>query len=160
MDLFASSDNNQCGKFYSLHWCRGTAGVNAFGFLWIGENCWINAPYRVIGRVWRSLLEQGAVATILVPLWQSATWWLLIAPDAIHLSEFVVDWMWLPRTRQDLFLGGCAPGRAVYPPDWPVMALRVDFSPGRRIRCPLSKRQRCVYGGCSACWSSSWHRSQ
>ncbi len=28
MDLFASSDNAQCDKFYSLHWCRGIAGVN------------------------------------------------------------------------------------------------------------------------------------
>ncbi len=32
VDLFASGANNQCGKFYSLHWCRGTAGVNAFAF--------------------------------------------------------------------------------------------------------------------------------
>ncbi len=33
VDLFASSDNAQCKKFYSLQWCRGTAGVND---LWIG----------------------------------------------------------------------------------------------------------------------------
>ena len=26
VDLFASSDNTQCEKLYSLHWCRGTAG--------------------------------------------------------------------------------------------------------------------------------------
>ena len=58
VDLFASSDNAQCKKFYSLHWCRGTAGVNAFGFPWSGENCWINAPYRAIDRVWRALKEQ------------------------------------------------------------------------------------------------------
>jgi hypothetical protein len=38
VDLFASSDNAQCEKFYSLHWCRGTAEVNAFGFPWSGEN--------------------------------------------------------------------------------------------------------------------------
>ena len=77
VDLFASSDNNQCGRFYSLHWCRGTLGVNAFGYSWSGENCWINAPYRVIGRVWRALREQNSVATILVPLWESSTWWHL-----------------------------------------------------------------------------------
>jgi hypothetical protein len=50
VDLFASSDNAQCEKFHSLHWCRGTAGVNAFGFLWSGEHCWVNAPYKAIGR--------------------------------------------------------------------------------------------------------------
>ncbi len=32
MDLFASSKNNQCGQFYSLHWCRGSAGCDAFTF--------------------------------------------------------------------------------------------------------------------------------
>ncbi len=37
VDLFASGANNQCEKFYSLHWCRGTAGVNAFAFDWGGE---------------------------------------------------------------------------------------------------------------------------
>jgi hypothetical protein len=29
VDLFVSSDNAQCRKFYSLHWCRGKAGVMA-----------------------------------------------------------------------------------------------------------------------------------
>jgi hypothetical protein len=91
IDLFASSDNNQCGRFYSLHWCRGTLGVNAFSFTWIGENCWINAPYRLIGRVWRYLMAQHAVATILVPKWESSTWWHLVVPDASHLSDWVVD---------------------------------------------------------------------
>ncbi len=32
LHLFASGANNQCEKFYSLHWCRGTASVNAFAF--------------------------------------------------------------------------------------------------------------------------------
>jgi len=32
VDLFASSDNAQCKKFYFLHWRRGTTGVNALGF--------------------------------------------------------------------------------------------------------------------------------
>jgi hypothetical protein len=28
VDLFASGANDKCEKFYSLHWCRGTTGVN------------------------------------------------------------------------------------------------------------------------------------
>jgi len=32
LDLFASGAVNQSGKFYSLHWFRGTAGVNVFAF--------------------------------------------------------------------------------------------------------------------------------
>ncbi len=38
VDLFASGANIQCERFYSLHWCRGTAGVNAFAFNWGGES--------------------------------------------------------------------------------------------------------------------------
>ncbi len=91
VDLLASSDNAQREKFYSLHWCRGAAGVNIFGFPWFGENCWANAPYMAIGRVWRALREQQAVATLLVPNWESSTWWYLVVPDGPHLSEYVVD---------------------------------------------------------------------
>jgi hypothetical protein len=32
IDLFASNANNLCGRFYSLHWCIGTGGVNAFAY--------------------------------------------------------------------------------------------------------------------------------
>ncbi len=37
MDLFASSDNAHCKKFYSLRWCRDTAWVNVFSFPWTGD---------------------------------------------------------------------------------------------------------------------------
>ncbi len=42
VDLFASNANNQCARFFSLHWCRGSSGINAFGQPWDGENCWAN----------------------------------------------------------------------------------------------------------------------
>ena len=50
VDLFASGANNLCARFYALHRCRGAAGINAFGQLWTGENCWINCPYSLIGK--------------------------------------------------------------------------------------------------------------
>jgi hypothetical protein len=31
-NIFSSNENNLCLQLYSLHWCRGTFGVNAFGF--------------------------------------------------------------------------------------------------------------------------------
>ena len=135
VDSFASRDNTQCGSFYSLHWCRGTLGVNAFGYSWSGENGWINAPYRVIGRVSRALREQNSMASILVPLWESSTGWHLVVPDAIQLSESVVDWVWPPWGEMGLFLGGAAPGRSVL-----LMAVKVDFSTQGYPRRWLSKR--------------------
>ena len=156
VDLFSSGTNNQCERFYSLHWCRGTAGVNAFAFTWSGESAWVHCPFRLIGRVLRKLKHDGAAATMLVPLWESATWWGLVVPDAAHFSEEVggLDW----RGDPSLFIPGGAPGgREVLPPDWPIMAVRFDFSPGGdRRRIPL--RDRCIHGGCAACRSLSWHR--
>ncbi len=34
VDLFASNANSQCERLYSLRWCHGTAGVNAFALYW------------------------------------------------------------------------------------------------------------------------------
>jgi len=152
--------NNHRSMIYSLHWCRGTSGVNGFGFDWSFDNCWIHAPFRLIGKIWRKLKEQGARATIIVPRWTSTTWWHLIAPDAIHLSKFIVDWMWLPRNDPSLFVADHTPGGRVIisPPDWQSMALLVDFSdthPNYR----LSKRDRCIQEGCHAYASNTWRRS-
>ncbi len=60
---------------------------------------------------------------MLIPVWVSATWWHLVAPDMMHLSEKVVDWVWLPREDPSLFIPGVVPGRDVVPPDWRVMGL-------------------------------------
>ncbi len=40
VDLFASAKNIKCERFYSLHWCRGSAGCDAFAFDWSGEAAW------------------------------------------------------------------------------------------------------------------------
>ena len=53
MDLFVSSENNQCDRFYSMHWCRGSAGCDALAFDWSGEAARVSCPYRMIGRGWR-----------------------------------------------------------------------------------------------------------
>jgi hypothetical protein len=50
-DTFSTNENNHCSKFYFLHWCRGTSGVNGFVFDWSLDNCWIHAPFRLIGKI-------------------------------------------------------------------------------------------------------------
>ncbi len=103
-DLFASSANNQCERFYSLHRCRGSAGVNAFAFyLGIGP-VWVNCPYRLLGRVWRKLRNDGTTTTMLDPLWQSSTWWDFLAPDGVHFAKEVIDWVSLPKGEHNLFV--------------------------------------------------------
>ncbi len=58
---------------------------------------WVNCPYRLLGRVWRKLRNDGTTTTVLVPLWQSSTWWGLMAPDGVYFSMEVIDWVWHPR---------------------------------------------------------------
>ena len=99
-----------------------TAGVNAFAFNWGGESAWINCPFILIDRVWRNLQSDASIATLLVPLWESATWWTLLVPNANHFAKAVVDWVWLPMMEPTLFVPGVGPtGREVTPPDWPII---------------------------------------
>ena len=67
--------------------------------------------------------------------------------DAIYLSEFLVDWVWLPRNDPSLFVLGQTPGgRVISPPDWQTKALRVDFSE-TQSNYMLSQRDRCIQEG-------------
>ncbi len=149
IDQIALGAKNLFDRFYSLHMCKGSEGVNAFAYDWSGVTAWIYCPYKIVGRVWEKSQHDGAIATMLIPLRESATWWRLVVPDAAHFVEAVVDWVWLPRSDPDLFIPGTAPGRAIEPPDWPIMAVRIDFlASGDQRRIPL--RDRCVHVGCSA----------
>ncbi len=119
---------------------------------------WVSFPYRIIGRVWQKLRQERVVAIIIVFFWESFAWWGLVVPDSAHLANEGVDWEWLDMSDPDLFVHGSAPaGRAVVPPDWPLLVARVDFSEaGAHQRIPLS--DRCLEGRCGACRSRSWHR--
>ena len=67
-DLFSSRTNNQRDRYYSLYWCLGMAGVNAFAFDRSGESDWVHCPFRLIGRVLKELKHDGVAATMLVLL--------------------------------------------------------------------------------------------
>ena len=55
---------------------------------------------------------------MLVPLWESATWWTLLVLDAIHFAKAVVDWVWLPWMEPALFEPGVGlAGKDGVPPD-------------------------------------------
>ncbi len=78
---------------------------------------------------------------MLIPLWESAPWWQLVSPDACHFAECVLNWVWLLRDDPSLFVAGTTPGRAVLPPDWQFMAVRLDFSRDSTAGT-LGKRER------------------
>ena len=127
-------------------------------FDWNLDIFWVHAPFYLIGKIWRKLREQKAIATLIVPFWTSATLEHLIAPDAKHFSELVIDCMWLPMNDSSLFVSGkTASGCIISPPNWQTTALRVDFSSSQPNRV-LSKRDRCIQEGCYACGRNNWRR--
>ena len=150
IDLFASSKNTHCARFFSRFGCPGTLGVDAFSHDWSLENNWINPPFSLIGRVWLRLQSSLASASMIVPFWPSAPWWNLVTVDGVHLASSIVDWMWLPRW-DTLFTPGhpqAQTSSGVSSPRWQVLAIRVVFGPRG---APSSMASRCTRGGCPSC---------
>jgi hypothetical protein len=146
VDRFGTHLNRLCPRFFSRHWCPGTSGVDSFAFSWFEEVGWINPPFSLIGRVFRKLQRERAVATLVVPVWRGRSWWPLIAPDGTHLDSHTVDWVWLPRETAT-FLPGVSSGNQIAreAPRWHILAIRFDFS----TNIPhLPKASRCISQYC------------
>ena len=127
VDRFASSLNAQCPRFNALYHCPGVEAVDCFAQQWQGENNWCNPPFGLMGRLWSLLREQRVEATVIMPVWRSATWWPLVCVNGFW-SPAVVDVLPLPRGRH-LFTPGVASGNqfGVGAPHWDVVAVRVSF---------------------------------
>ena len=76
VDLFASSANAQCDKFFSAARCPGTAGVDALMQSWRGMKCYANPPFSadvMLQVVQKVRLEQVEVLLV-VPDWPGQAW--------------------------------------------------------------------------------------
>ena len=153
-DGFASDLNRQSrGRsplpFFSMFWCPGTSGVDAFLQDWSSHNLWLNPPFKLIGKVLRKLRADAARATLIVPAWPNSHWWPCLCPDGKHLLPEVSDWIDLPLS-DDLFLPGFLGSRSgIRRPNYRIFALRLDF----RSTAPITHISRCTSssGSCPAC---------
>ena len=75
IDLFASSKNAQCKRFYSNFWCKGTSGIDAFCHNWDEETAWICPPIKLILKVIRKINVSKIKGVLFVPEWQTADFW-------------------------------------------------------------------------------------
>jgi hypothetical protein len=57
-----------------------------------------------VGRVLLKVLRDGALGSLLLPVWPSSWWWRRLCPDGRHVGAFVTDWLELPR--KSLFVVG------------------------------------------------------
>lgn len=83
LDLFATSENRKCGRFYSATANSGTAGVNAFSQSWRDENCWCIPRFQMLGLVVAKVIRRRATATLIAPVWRARRWW----PQAVAACD-------------------------------------------------------------------------
>jgi hypothetical protein len=64
--------------FFSPYWCPGSGGVDAFGFNWSGQNCWMVPPVRLICSTISHLALCRGHGILIIPKWPSSTCWPLL----------------------------------------------------------------------------------
>jgi hypothetical protein len=122
VDLFATHANTHLPRFFSRFHCPGSSGVNALLQSWNGDNAYGCPPLDpdFLMAVVQKVREERADVTLVVPYWTAQPWWQ-------QLMELAVDLVFLP-SNTALF----APGRGgsqtyVPPPQWQVVAVRVQW---------------------------------
>jgi hypothetical protein len=99
VDAFASSRNHHYQRWWSREREPGSAGVDFFQQPLLGEVCWMNPSFSLIGRVLAHFAQHKARGVIVVPAWPAKPWWpvfrgLLVAPPLL-----------LPREKETFFPG-------------------------------------------------------
>jgi hypothetical protein len=86
IDLFATSDNAKCLRFYSRLFEEGALGVDSFAQKWAGERAFAAPPVSLVIRTIRkaAVTEMGGI--LLVPLWKGAKFWTWAFRDGRHLN--------------------------------------------------------------------------
>lgn len=103
----ASGYNSKLPKFNSRFLQPRTDAVNAFSQDCSMENNWLAPPTLLIGRSLSHLSDYEVIGTLIVLMWKSAQFWLLLCDDGIHLNLFATNCFFLP-DRTDLFVSGRA----------------------------------------------------
>lgn len=115
VDLFATSLNAHCARFFSLPASPGCDAVDALAQDWSLGNLWANPPFSLIPLVLSKVAADGATVTIVLPVWQSQPWW----EEAVSRAD---EAYLLPRSA-----GLFSPGRTQVPnphPHWRAAAFR------------------------------------
>ena len=128
MDRFACSYNAKLSRFNSRFYQPGAEAVDAFAQNWEGENNWVHPLVSQISRVITHMRACKAVGTLVIPLWKSSYFWILLCDDSKHWNAFVHNWVILPKFGH-LFIRGKAKNHVLGSKDlsFSVVALRLNF---------------------------------
>ena len=124
-DMFACDYNTKCFKFYSKHWCPGTAGIDAFNYKWANDICWLVPPPRLVSQCIYKIKQEKCRGSLIVPMWKSAPYWPLLFPDGEIKASFVHEFIVYPPdklTKRGRGRNGIFDGR---PLKFPFLAIRL-----------------------------------
>ena len=107
IDRFANYLNAKPSRFNSRFWNPGSEGIDSFVMDWAGENNFICPPVSLIPRVLLHMRNCKASGTLIVPLWHSAPFWPMICSDGVNFSDFIIDWMDIPSSKEAFTPGRC-----------------------------------------------------
>ena len=91
VDRFASNLNNKCRRFNSKWWVPGVEAVNCFDQDWQGVNNWLVPPPSGVLKSLKKLQSDYAVGTLIIPEWESASFWPYIIDDKGVYKNYVKD---------------------------------------------------------------------
>jgi hypothetical protein len=91
IDLFATSSNAKCSRFYSRSFEDGTFGVDAFAQNWEGECAYIALPVSLVMRTIRKAALAKMNGILIVPLWKGAKFWTFAYRDGVHLNGLFAE---------------------------------------------------------------------
>ena len=74
---------------------------------WAEENNFVCPPVCLIPRVLLHMRNCKASGTLIVPLWHSTPFWPMICADGVNFSDFIINWMDIPSSKEAFSPGRC-----------------------------------------------------
>ena len=122
-----------------LHFFQPYAeAVDTFTQNWEWENNWVHPPVSQIGKVITHMAVCKAEGTLVIPMWKSSYFSVLLCEDGKHWNTFLEDWRLLPNITH-LFIRGKAKNNLFASKQnlpFRVVALRMNFKITRN-QCSL-----------------------
>jgi hypothetical protein len=86
IDLFATSENAKCGRFYSRSSEEGALGVDVFAQNWSGESVYVAPSVSSVMRTIRKAVAVQLSGALIILLWKNARFWNFVFCDGTHLN--------------------------------------------------------------------------
>jgi hypothetical protein len=91
VDLFPTSSNAKCSRFYLRSFEDRTFGVDAFAQNWEGECAYVAPPLSLVTRTIRKAALAKMNGILIVPLWKGAKFWTFAYRDRVHLNGLFAE---------------------------------------------------------------------